>query len=194
MKADVVDPVDSPASRPEPELAPEVIARARRGDLGAARQLIERYQQLVYGYLGRMLGARGQAAEVDDVAQDTFVRVLGALDRFDPAGPARLSTWILTIATRRAIDLLRRTRRHVDIDSVPLIADERPERRVVTRSVYRAIAALAPEQRAAFLLRELYGLSVAETAAALEVEPGTVKSRVARARARLRAALEGRRE
>lgn len=190
MKAHVVDPVEleTPGA---PELDARVIAAAARGDRGAARQLVERYQDLVYGYLARLLGARGQSAAVDDVAQDTFVRALGALHRFDPAGPARLSTWLLTIATRRAIDVLRRVRDQVQLDTVPLVSDERPDRRVITRSVYRAIAELPADQRAAFLLRELYGFTVAETAAALGVEPGTVKSRVARARARLRRALEG---
>jgi RNA polymerase sigma-70 factor (ECF subfamily) len=194
VKGNVVDPVESsgvgPADRPA-ELPAAQVRRAAAGDRDAARALIERYQDLVYGYLGRMLGARGQSAAVDDVAQDTFVRALGALARFDPEGPARLSTWLLTIATRRAIDVLRAARDHVPLDAVPLIAEERPDRRVITRSVYRAVAALPHEQRAAFLLRELYGFTVAETAAALEVEPGTVKSRVARARARLARALEG---
>lgn len=193
VKPNVVDPVN-PRAAEQGELPRAVLAAARRGDRGAARQLVEHYQDLVYGYLTRLLGRRDRSAAVDDVAQDTFVRALGAIGRFDPDGSAQLSTWLLTIATRRAIDVLRGTRDHVALDTVPLIANERPDRRVITRSVYRAIAALSPEQRAAFLLRELYGMSVAETARALETEPGTIKSRVARARARLRAALEGRHE
>ena len=193
MKLDVVEPAKS-APPTFVELADSVLGRVASGDDAATRQFVLHYQDLVYGYLSRLLGARDQTSMVEDVAQDTFIRALGALERFDPTGPARVSTWILTIATRRAIDLLRRTRNHVDLDTVPLIAGERPDRRVITRSVYRAIASLSPEQRAAFLLREFYGLTVAETAEALETAPGTVKSRVARARIQLRASLRGRYE
>jgi RNA polymerase sigma-70 factor (ECF subfamily) len=190
VKLAVVASLKLPAARLDVELADAVLIRAQRGDRAALEQLVEHYQDLVYGYVVRLLATRGHSAAVDDVAQDTFVRVLGALGRFDRSGPAKLSTWILTIATRRSIDVLRRSRTNVALDSVPLISDERPDRRVITRAVYDAIAALAPEQRAAFLLRELYGLTLAETAAALETNPGTIKSRVARARAQLRAALK----
>lgn len=71
VKGNVVDPVESsgvgPADRPA-ELPAAQVRRAAAGDRDAARALIERYQDLVYGYLGRMLGARGQSAAVDDVA------------------------------------------------------------------------------------------------------------------------------
>ncbi len=88
------------------ELDDLTLARARRGDREAFRELVERHEVQVFALLGRMLLGRG--ALVEDLAQETFLRVFTALHRFDPAGPARLGTWILTIATRLALDELKR--------------------------------------------------------------------------------------
>src|SRR5215831_16089459 len=97
----------------EPELDDLTLARAQRGDEPACRTLVERYQRPVFALLGRMCGH----ARVEDLAQETFLRVFRALPRFDRSGPARLSTWILTVATRLALDeLRRRPLRTVELD------------------------------------------------------------------------------
>src|SRR5262245_34315895 len=83
------------------------LRRAQRGEDAACRALVERYQARVFALLSRMLG-RERRALVEDLAQETFLQVFRALAGYSPLGPARLSTWILTIATRRAIDELRR--------------------------------------------------------------------------------------
>src|SRR3954471_11351835 len=88
------------------ELDQLTVVRAQRGDHSAQTALIERYQRPVFSLLSRML--RGEHALTEDLAQDTFLRVLRGLPGFDVAGPARLSTWVLTIATRLALDHLRR--------------------------------------------------------------------------------------
>src|SRR5258705_10445850 len=75
------------------------LRRAQRGDQRAWRDLIDRFQQPVYALIWRLLAGRSRH-RAEDLTQETFVRVLRALPRFDPNGPARLSTWILTIATR----------------------------------------------------------------------------------------------
>src|SRR3954447_21718894 len=90
----------------ERELDEVSLARAQRGDRAAQAVLVERYQRPVFALLSRMVG-RDRAA-VEDLAQETFLRALRALPRFSLQGPARLSTWILTIATRLALDQLRR--------------------------------------------------------------------------------------
>jgi RNA polymerase sigma-70 factor (ECF subfamily) len=172
------------------ELDELTLARAQRGEAAACRALVERYQRPVFALVGRMVG-RGR---VEDLAQETFLRVFAALPRFDRSGPARLSTWILTIATRLAVDeLRRRPLRTVEIDDrLPGASrtDEAAERRALRAALGRAIAELTPEQRAVVLLREVHGLEYDEIARALEVDLGTVKSRLSRARAALRAALE----
>ena len=165
------------------------LTRARRGDRAAICALVTHYQGLVFGYLGRLYMAGPADPRVEDAAQETFVRVLEALHRFDPEGPARLSTWVLRIATNLAIDDIRRratARRKAPPPEIPDV----PPASAITASVYRAVAALSPDMRAAFLLRELCDFTYREVADALGIETGTAKSRVARARASLRRALE----
>ncbi len=183
-----------PAPGPR-ELDELTLRRAQRGEDAACTALVERYQRAVFALLGRMVGTR-RAAVVEDLAQDAFLDVFRALPGFRPDGGARLSTWILTIATRRAIDELRRPRRDGDDAALAGLADARAargdaavHRAELGRAIERAIAALSPDHRAAFLLREYHGLDYAEIAAALAVDVGTVKSRLSRARAALRAAL-----
>ncbi len=190
------EPRPLPPSRPD-ELDELTIARAQRGDERARRALVERYQRPVFAILSRMLHGREDAAAVEDLAQDTFLRVFRALPAFDRAGPARLSTWILTIASRIAIDALRRRK----LDAHPLsevhepaaaggAADADAERRQLAAALRAAIDDLSPEHRAAFLLREYHELEYAEIAGSLQIDLGTVKSRLSRARAALRRALE----
>jgi RNA polymerase sigma-70 factor, ECF subfamily len=178
------------------ELDELTVARAQRGSTRARRILVERYQRPVLALVSRMLRGYGDSGLVEDVAQETFLRVFRALPGFDRNGPARLSTWILTIASHRTIDELRR--RRLELRSLDAAgqepegdarADESTERRMLARLIDRAVGDLAPEYKAAFVLREYHGLEYSEIAAALEIDLGTVKSRLNRARRRLRDAL-----
>jgi RNA polymerase sigma-70 factor (ECF subfamily) len=185
-----------PAVRPSPrgEIDDVTLARAQRGDAAAWRALVEHYQGAVFALLGRMLGG-GRRAIVEDLAQETFLAVFRQLASFQATGAARLSTWILTIASRRAIDELRkRPASPVPADDIASEraadrADDALERRRIAAAIDRALAELSPEHRAAFVLRELHGLEYADIARALEIDLGTVKSRLARARDGLRRAL-----
>jgi RNA polymerase sigma-70 factor (ECF subfamily) len=175
------------------ELDQLTVVRAQRGDHSAQTALIERYQRPVFALLSRML--RGERALTEDLAQETFLRVLRGLPAFDTGGPARLSTWVLTIATRLAVDhMRRRVPAFVEADGGALPSampqpDQDADRRVLAASLARAVDDLGAPFRAAFLLREVHGLSYDEIALALEIDLGTVKSRLARARALLQAAL-----
>src|SRR5215468_3919789 len=93
------------------------LRRAQRGDEQAWRALIERFQHPVHALVWRLLAGRARH-RVEDLTQETFVRVLRALPAFDPAGAASLSTWILTIATRLALNELRRPE-HAALDVEP---------------------------------------------------------------------------
>jgi len=180
-------------SAPPAELDELTLRRAQRGEPAACRALVERYQRPVFALLHRMMGAT-RRDRVEDLAQETFLSVFRSLGQFAPLGPARLSSWILTIASRRAIDELRKTS-EVSAELAeerlvsPVRADDRTRRRDLGQRMERAVGELAPDFRAAFLLRELHGLEYAEIARALSIDLGTVKSRLARARAALRAAL-----
>lgn len=180
-------------SRPPTELDAATLRRAVRGEAEAARCLVELYQGRVFALVSRMLSGRGRAT-IEDIAQDTFLAVFRRLAQFDPGGSARLSTWILAIAARRAIDELRKQRpvllAEPDRDRPgEARTDERAHRRELAAAIEAALRDLSPELRAAFLLREYHGLAYTEIAEALQIDLGTVKSRLARARDGLRARL-----
>jgi RNA polymerase sigma-70 factor (ECF subfamily) len=174
------------------------LLRASRGDPGAQRALIVRYKAQVHAFIGRMLVGRRHLSLCEDLTHDTFVRVLRALPGFDPRGSAKLSTWILTVASRLCIDELRRREVPLDVASLlegdagrgaPSTPLEQAERRRIALAIERAIGDLSPAYRAAFLLREVDGLGYEEIARALDIELGSVRSRLARARAQLQEAL-----
>ena len=174
------------------------LARARRGEEAACRALFRQYHGQVFALLWRVTVPRASAPLVEDLTQDTFLRVFAGLGDFDSSGPARLSTWILTIATNLALNELRRQRRSpiasaaVEAPDAPgdQRADAATERRALGAILTRELARLSPEHRIVFLLREYHELSYEEIAQALAIELGTVQSRLSRARAALRRALE----
>nr|HEX4314882.1 sigma-70 family RNA polymerase sigma factor [Kofleriaceae bacterium] len=172
------------------ELDELTLRRAQRGDEAAWRALVARHQHAVHGLIWRLLAGRARH-RTEDLAQETFVRVIRALPRFDPQGPATLTTWILTIATRLALNELRRPEMRALADEPAAVEDAHApvERRRLAARIGAAMAELPPYQRAAIVLRELHGLDYAEIASALDIDLGTVKSRLARARAALREAL-----
>jgi RNA polymerase sigma-70 factor (ECF subfamily) len=175
------------ATRTTAPLDELTLRRAQRGDERAWRDLIERHQQPIHALIWRLLVGRARH-RVEDLVQETFVRVLRALPGFDPAGPASLSTWMLTIATRLALNELRRP------ELAELVAepeghdrsDAPAERRRLGAAIAAGVAALPDAQRAVFVLREYHELDYAEIAVVLELDLGTVKSRLGRARAALR--------
>lgn len=166
------------------------LRRAQRGDERAWRALVEQYQQPVHALIWRLLAGRARH-RVEDLVQETFVRVLRALPTFDPAGPASLQTWMLTIATRLALNELRR-REHEPLAAEPAggaHTDAASERQRLGAAIAAAVAALPDAQRVVFVLREYHELDYQEIATVLEIDLGTVKSRLARARTALRAHL-----
>lgn len=175
------------------ELPGVVLEGARVGDPAACRELVQAFQGIVFAQLRGMMVPLGRAASVEDLAQETFLRAFRALHRFE--GPTSgLRPWLATIATRVALNELRRRRPRVQ--ELDVVCEELPSgrddpRQVVGRGVQAAIAELPDGFRAAFLLRELHGLDYGEISEVLGCDLGTVKSRLSRARARLREALKG---
>lgn len=178
------------AHLPATELDELTLRRAQHGEERAWRDLIAIYQDRVHALMWRMLAGRAQH-RVPDLAQETFVRVLRALPKFDPNGAAKISTWILTIATRLALNELRRPD-VAPIDDEPVAVertDTSVERKRLGAAIAAGVAALDDDQRVVLVLREYHELDYAEIASVLELEVGTVKSRLSRARAALRAYL-----
>ena len=169
----------------------DILRRAQQGDSEAFRQLVEAYQTQVYRLALRMCGADGAA----DVTQDAFVAAWRTLPNF--RSDCRFSTWLYRLTTNAAIDYLRREKRHRaagDIAELELPDDaptmqELSERAETQSRVRRALSRLSDEHRQVLLLRYMQELDYGEIAAALEVSEGTVKSRINRAKARLRELL-----
>ncbi|GMV13748.1 MAG: sigma-70 family RNA polymerase sigma factor [Sorangiineae bacterium PRO1] len=174
---------------PGRELDPATLARARNGDPIAFRAFVVRYERPVFALLSRLMG-RGR--EVEDLAQETFLRAFRALPGFDPDGPARVSTWLLTIATRLALDARKKRRPEPVVPDVAsdTSSPERLARQLELRAALaRAIEALPDDQRAAFVLAEFHDFSLKDIAEALGAPVGTIKTRVFRAREKLQGAL-----
>ncbi|HEX5058954.1 MAG TPA: sigma-70 family RNA polymerase sigma factor, partial [Kofleriaceae bacterium] len=141
------------ARRPTEPLDEVTLRRAQRGDQRAWRDLIDRYQQPVHSLIWRLLAGRARH-RVEDLTQETFVRVLRALPGFDPSGPASLSTWILTIAARLALNELRRPEAAA-IEREPIGRDRTDadaERRRIGAAIAAGVAELSDDHRAVFVL------------------------------------------
>lgn len=185
----------SSARTREPELDAALLARCSSGNPEAFRAFVERYQVMVFALLSRLTG---RGPHVEDLAQETFVRAYRALPGFDAAGSARLSTWLLTIGTRVAIDVRRRSSKseaHVRelLQSAPAPGPASPEqlcgRAELMSAIQRAAAELPEDQRIAFVLSEFHDFGLAEIAEALAIPESTVKTRLFRARRKLARAL-----
>lgn len=182
----------------------ELVGRCGRGDRGAFRELFDRKYRRVVGLAYQILGDRVAA---EDVAQEAFL----ALWRNSRRYRARFSldTWLNRITTNKAIDRWRSERRHrvgrsdedpdalggrppgaaLGVDADPTL----PVRQTAIQAVWDDLSQdLAPQQRAAFVLREIEGLPAREVARALGCSTSTVRSHIALARKHLRAAIRER--
>lgn len=178
-----------------------LIERAREGDLDAYNILVDRYRDAVYSVAIRYMRRTDLA---DDVTQDAFLRAYDALDTFRNDEGRGFKTWLLRIATNRALDLLRFEARRPARSLDAALADEESnwepespatppvelaERAALRRHLERALGQLAEDQRLAVVLYDIEGYSYEEVAEITGVAIGTVKSRLHRGRARLREIL-----
>jgi len=181
-----------------------LVLAAKNGDLGAFESLVARHERRIYSLARRLTGSDDDA---QDVTQQTFISAVRHLAGFREA--STFSTWLTTIAANAALKVVRKRRglpltsldqatepdRDDRIPHPEYIADwrESPDRLAQRAETHRlldaAIAELNPAQRAVFLLRDVEGLSVAETAKALGISEANVKVRLLRGRLQLRERL-----
>ncbi len=181
-----------PPARTSTEIDGPILEGCRAGDADALRSFVIRYERMVFAFLSRALGS---GTQVEDLAQETFLRAFRAFPRFDVAGPARPSTWLLTIATRLVHDERRRGRLATQpLEGDPAVAVGTPEterrRSELGRALSRAVGELSGEHRDVFILAEFHGLDMKEIGEVLAIAEGTVKTRLFRARERLRILLK----
>jgi len=172
------------------ELDRATLARCKSQDPLAFRLFVGRYERTVFAVLGRISGRR----DVEDLAQETFLRAYAAFPQFDLDHASRPSTWIVTIAARLALNERSRQGRSTPLeDAAEPVHGVTPEteraRAELGDAIASAAASLPPDQRAAFVLAELHDLSTAEIASALGVPENTAKTRLHRAREKLRQLL-----
>jgi RNA polymerase sigma-70 factor (ECF subfamily) len=207
MALDTVKPADMEdirSSMPEEKLSDHALIEAtKQGDEAAFAQIVDRYRNPITNYLYRFLNDYEEAV---DLAQETFVRVYFAIDRYHTQ--FAFSTYIYRIATNLAIsEIRRRKRRRVlsltglfqgeadeaveyqppDVRPLPdaeLVDDERD------KTIARAIAALPEKYRIPIVLRDIEGRSYDEVAEIMGLGLGTTKSRISRARALLKEKLQ----
>jgi RNA polymerase sigma-70 factor (ECF subfamily) len=176
----------------------ELVERHRYGDAAAFEQIYRLHAEMVFNLALRMTGDPEEAA---DVSQETFLRVYRYCGRF--RGRSSLRTWIYRVAVNccrsrfRSSETWRTRTVSGSLERVEKVADTRrgPEDRVLARdrgeSVMQALQSLPEPFREAVVLRDLEGLTYEEIAGVLGTRIGTVRSRIARGRDRLRALLEG---
>jgi len=167
-----------------------VVDLARRGDLAAFEQLVERHRDVVHRVARRVVGHH----DADDVSQDAFLRAFHRLDRFRGEGSFR--SWLLQITYNTALNAAERRRREpaevaedlaetrpaTEPDRVPA---ERLERRERRERLEMKLGALRPAHRSVLVLRDVEGLSYEEIAQLTEMPLGSVKGRLHRARGEL---------
>lgn len=181
----------------------ELILAAKRGDEDAFAEIVARYRNQITNFLYRFLNDYDEAV---DLAQETFVRVYFAIERYHTQ--FAFSTYIYRIATNLAISEIRRRKRRKLLSLTGLFqseedasveyqpADERslPDADLIedeqSRMIAKAIAALPEKYRVPILLRDIEGRSYDEIAAIMDLGLGTTKSRISRARGLLKEKLD----
>lgn len=174
----------------------EFIARLQSGDSLAYEMLIEQYADMVYRVAYRILQNEHDA---EDALQETFLTVYRRINSF--RNDAKFSSWLYRVATNISLDIIRaKQRKHGDQTSIDILDDEEETRLIddttplpeqvllqqeTAAELQRGLAALSPKLRAAFVLFELEGLSMRETAQTLEISESAAKLRVHRARIEL---------
>ena len=159
--------------------------------------LVRQHSARVYRLAYRLTGNQHDA---EDLTQETFIRVFRSVQNYQPG---TFEGWLHRITTNLFLDMARRRQRirfeGLGDQAVGLLRDDEPtpaqafDARHLDTDVQQALEALAPEYRAAVVLCDIEGLSYEEIAATLGVKLGTVRSRIHRGRAQLRAALDHRR-
>ncbi len=177
-----------------------LIEQAKKGDVTAYNRLVLAHQQVVYNVAYRIMG-QPQAAE--DVTQETFIAAYKALHSFREGS---LKAWLLRIATNRCYDELRKWQRRPQssLDDLaeenesfaflrdPALGPEEQQQRVeLVQAIERCLQGLPADQRATAVLCDVEGYDYEEIAHITRVSLGTVKSRLSRARSKLRDCLQG---
>lgn len=183
-----------------PDRDHEMVDRVLAGDREAFAHLLRRHQRTVLNFMYRMVGNRGAA---EDLTQEVFLKAYVSLPRFRKE--AAFSTWLFRIAHNHCLNVLKGRGREISgsphtqdasnpdrcarVPDSSISASERLEQRELQAVIQEKLRELTPEHRAVVVLRDIQGLSYDEIASTLDIEGGTVRSRLHRARMELKEKL-----
>lgn len=172
----------------------ELILAAQRGDDDAFESLVRLYEKRVFALALRMCGNSEDAAEI---SQEVFLSAWQSLKFF--RRESSFSTWLYRLTSNASIDLLRKQKRptlsiedeelNIDLPDSSPTPEEALERSALREEVEKGLQALSPDHRQVLVLREMHQLSYNEIADTLQMDVGTVKSRICRGRKQLRKIL-----
>ena len=175
-----------------------LIASAQRGNLDAFNELVLAYQDQVYNLAYRIMG---DPASASDATQEAFISAYQNIKSFRGKYPSSFKSWLMRIVSNACYDELRRRKRRpatsiedfeIDEEANPALVsemegpEEYAEREAMARAIETGIQTLPPNQRVTLVLADVQGFSYEEIAEATDAPLGTVKSRLARGRAKLR--------
>ena len=173
----------------------EIVRAVLRGETDEFEKLVAAYEKQVYHITLRMSGNEEDAF---DLSQETFLKAYRSLSSF--RGESAFGTWVCRMAANLSIDFLRKQKRRgrvisldepdetgrpVELPDFRFEPQSASEKRELAAEVRKGLEKLPPEQKLILILRDMEGLSYQEIASTLKLEPGTVKSRISRARAHL---------
>ena len=176
----------------------ELIKKAQKGSEEAFEEIVRIYEKKVYSIALRMTGNQEDAY---DAAQEVFIKIYSFLPSFK--WESNFYTWVYRITVNKCIDMTRKQKRHkvisidgdgdetpaMDLPDESMSPDSSYTRKEMLKEVEKAIEKLSDEHKTVIVLRDIKGMSYAEIADIVGVNEGTVKSRISRARDRLREIL-----
>lgn len=181
----------------------KLLKQAKNGDSKAFSELLKSHLPMIYNIAYRM---SGNAEDASDMTQEAMIKLFKNLESFN--FQSKFSTWVYRVATNACLDEIKKQKRHSNVLSIDNeketeegalqfeIEDDAPtpdvslEKREVRELVAAALTRLSAEHRAVLVLRDIKGMSYEETARILNCGEGTVKSRLSRARKKLKEVLE----
>lgn len=173
----------------------ELIKRSQRGDTDAFQKLAQSYKSRIYSLALRMLG---NPTDAEDAAEESVIKLYYSMKKF--RGQSSFSTWVYAVTRNTCLDMLRKNekkRTDIDLEEVEYFItshdgdpEEASERGHKVAFLKKAINSLPEENRKTLILREMDGYSYEEIAELLNVSVGTVKSRISRAKERIRSEFE----
>ncbi len=169
--------------------ADQIVVQVLAGKTSEFRKLVEQYHQPVFRFARNLIGDEHDA---EDITQEVFLAAFDHLASYN-AKRASLLTWLFTLARNRCVNYLKRTRPVIDGEAIantqPATSSDDSARNEFWSRLDEALDALPIEQKTAFVLAEIEGLPYADIAHIEQTTLGTVKSRIHRAKQRLRAVM-----